>query len=149
LEQAKAVYNHISTEPNRTRMGFGAGTPGGIFFDTIFTPGLAELETAVRVYDNPATHTPANLALLHTAKKKLIKSFRELYSGYIRNNRAVTDGDRTEMLLPLLNTKRTPYIHKFHGADCAKYFHFAIRWVANTSKAGAGDYCTVQNTLIP
>jgi hypothetical protein len=35
-------------------------------------------------------------------------------------------------------TTVTPYVHKFHGEDRGKYFHFAIRWIANTSKAGAG-----------
>jgi hypothetical protein len=218
LRQVIAIYDHISKEPNRTRLGFGATAPGGIFLDNIYGRDVTLFETAVGVYDNPATHTPANLAALHTARENLVKSLRELYSGFLKSNLAVTDEDRVEMELPIPDrhptpvgrptskpvivnvttehlsvaidfidsesklkakpygvheaeisweifdapkelegenlankslTTVTPYIHKFHGEDRGKYFHFAIRWIATTSKAGAGDYCTVQNVIIP
>jgi hypothetical protein len=100
VSQAQATYNRVSKEPDRTRLGFGATTNAGIFLDNVFGGDLSKLEIALEVYDNPLTHTPANLAKLHAAKAQLEKSFRTLY-GYIEKNPAVTDEDRIMMKMPV------------------------------------------------
>jgi hypothetical protein len=109
-DQALTVYNYISKEPNRTRLGFGATTPGGIFLDNVFGGDLSKYEAILLIYKDPEKRTSVLIRKLKEAKKILEASFRTLYSSYINHNTSVTDDDRLAMDLPLHDTVPTPVL---------------------------------------
>jgi hypothetical protein len=65
-------------------------------FKTLYNEFVAAFED----WKNPAERTKNKIAVLKLAEKKFKKAYRELYTGYIKNNPLVTNVDLVDMGFP-------------------------------------------------
>jgi hypothetical protein len=99
-DKAKQTVSYLNTGGNRERFGLGGGTPPGVWYDTTFTPKYNAYTGAFETWQNPATRTTVVFANLNTAQGDFTPAYRQLYTGFLRNNPLVTDGDLIAMGLP-------------------------------------------------
>jgi hypothetical protein len=75
---------------------------------TEYNPKLNNLHLAYEAWENPNTRTPLIISTLKESEAAFIPVYRQLYSGYLRNNPLVTDTDLLAMGLPQRTSGRTP-----------------------------------------
>jgi hypothetical protein len=94
------LWTYLTATANRSRLGFGADTPQGIWLDTVYAPAY---NTYVEVYArwlNWAERTPRISTELEEAEAVLKPLTRTLYTGFLRTSPLVTDDDLQAMGLP-------------------------------------------------
>jgi hypothetical protein len=107
-DKAKQTKDYITESANRTRLGFSAGTTQGDWLDTVFLPLFAAFATALDLWRNVATRTQLLSASLYDSQKLFVKSYRQLYTGFLKNNPTVSDIDLVAMGFPVHgDSKRT------------------------------------------
>jgi hypothetical protein len=99
-DQANQTRNFLLNPPNRDRMGFASTTLQGEWLDTVFEPTFQTYDRAFSDWKNPAERTPVRTTLLEKAEKTFKVTFRELYTGFLKNSPLVGDDDLKEMGLP-------------------------------------------------
>ncbi|MDR3133701.1 MAG: hypothetical protein LBU42_06720 [Prevotellaceae bacterium] len=106
-EQATITQNYLSNEEERARMGFGADTLQAQWLDKEFTPKFTALATAYRDWLNPAKRTIVKTNKLYRVEKVFKAAYRQLYTGFLKNNPLVADSDLLAMGLPECKKGRT------------------------------------------
>ncbi|MDR3133692.1 MAG: hypothetical protein LBU42_06675 [Prevotellaceae bacterium] len=109
FEQASLTALYFTDIPARTRMGFGADTPMGQWFDSDFTPKFEKFAACYRDWQDDSHRTKLKTTALYETEKALKASYRMLYTGLLKKNPLVTNDDLTSMSLPKRTAgKRTP-----------------------------------------
>ena len=98
--QVTKTKTYIMQPANKVRMGFGSETPQGQIFDSVFIPVYNPYSTAYSKWKDEDTRTKADTHTFIAAEKALTKSFRKLYTGYIKDNELVNEADLDGMDLP-------------------------------------------------
>jgi len=99
-DQAQRTWNYASTTDNATRMGMGPDTPLGLWMQNTFYPVLDQWMMAYQRWVDPVNRTPAQIGDLRATEEQFKPLYRELYTGFLKNNPLVTDYDLIEMSLP-------------------------------------------------
>lgn len=68
-----------AVDANRILIGFGADTPNGVWFDTVYAPKLAVYDTTYQIWDNPVTGTLLALDNLKDAENDFFPVYRQFY----------------------------------------------------------------------
>jgi hypothetical protein len=97
--QAEQTVGYL-TAPVRNRIGLGAETPIGVWYDTVFIPKCTSFCTAFDNWLNPSTRTKVTSTVLKTEQEDFVTAYRQLYNGFLRKNALVTDADLVSMGLP-------------------------------------------------
>jgi hypothetical protein len=100
MDQATLTWQFISTEPDRSRMGFGPATQQGVWLDSEFHPKYTALTTVYPAWKNPATRTSITTLALEDAETAFKPVYRQLYNGLLKGNPFVTNEDLVSMGLP-------------------------------------------------
>ncbi|MDR1865289.1 MAG: hypothetical protein LBR08_06930 [Bacteroidales bacterium] len=103
-DKAAQTWNYLN--PNRDRLGF-SGT-NAVWLDTVFVPKHMVFNTAFLDWKDPAERTPTKTGALTTAEKDFRPTYRQLYTGFLKNSPNVTDADLIAMGLPKRSSGRTP-----------------------------------------
>jgi hypothetical protein len=106
-EQATLTLAYLSNAAERARMGFGADTLQGQWLDNEFTPKFTALATVYRDWLNPARRTIVKTNKLYLVEKAFKVAYRQLYTGFLKNNPLVANADLLAMGLPERNKGRT------------------------------------------
>jgi hypothetical protein len=100
FDQVSKTVNYLSLPANRERMGLGASTPFGVYYDTEFAPVHADYLQKYVTWNDPTTRTPAATKAFMNAEKALKKAYRNMYTSLLKTNPLVSDEDLTDMELP-------------------------------------------------
>jgi hypothetical protein len=95
--QANCTTNYLTSE-NLARFGI-TGVLLAWYYDEYISRHNA-FNAAFEDWNNPAERTMAKTATLVSSKKLFKESYRQLYIGYLKGNRFVTDADLIEMGMP-------------------------------------------------
>jgi hypothetical protein len=90
---------YMADAARRARMGFAAGTPNGIWYDSVYTPKLTAYSAAYRTWDNPATSTRLALDNLKDAEKAFFPLYRQFHA-LAKVSPSVTSADQEGMGFP-------------------------------------------------
>jgi hypothetical protein len=85
---------------NRIRIGYGPGTPNGVWYDSVYVPKLTAYNQAYRTWANPATSTRIALDNLKDAEKSFFPLYRKFYA-VAKASPLVSGGDLEQMSFPL------------------------------------------------
>ncbi|MDR2802571.1 MAG: hypothetical protein LBB31_05060 [Prevotellaceae bacterium] len=99
-DQATFTKKYITATGNRDRMGFGVTTPLGQWFDTKFTAAYNTFDAAYTQWKNTETRTRGKTINLYAAEKAFKPFYRQLYTGFLKNNPLVTNHDLISMWMP-------------------------------------------------
>jgi hypothetical protein len=99
-DMATQTWTYISTEPQRSRMGFASSTVQGNWLDSDFYFAYIAFSTAYNAWKNQATRTKLLSSALIDAEKAFIPKYRQLYTGFLKNSPLVTNEDLIAMALP-------------------------------------------------
>jgi hypothetical protein len=89
-------------------MSFGIAGAGAEWVTAQLFPAQQAFAVAFAAWNNPSTRTPVITAELKTAESRFIALYRQLYTGYLKGNPAITDADMIAMGLPPHNTVDRP-----------------------------------------
>ena len=98
--QATKALNYISEPANRDRMGFSVGTASGDWFDLDFVVKYGLFATAYQQWLDESERTPKKTAKLQEAEEVFKPSYRQLYTGFLKDSPFVTNDDLLSMGLP-------------------------------------------------
>ena len=98
--QATKALNYISEPANRDRMGFSVGTASGDWFDLDFVVKYGLFATAYQQWLDESERTPKKTAKLQEAEEVFKPSYRQLYTGFLKDSPLVTNDDLLSMGLP-------------------------------------------------
>jgi hypothetical protein len=104
--QAGQTITYLGEPANRTRMGFGADTPQGHWFDTEFVNAFIPYDAAYIRWADAPNRTPLVTTAFFEAEAAFKPVYRKLYNGFLRENPLVTDEDRQGMGLPKRSSGR-------------------------------------------
>jgi hypothetical protein len=107
-DQANHTTAYLGVTANRTRMGFAATTPQGVWLDTDYTPKYTVFKTAYEEWENPATRTKIMEEKLDETEAVFRPAYRQLYIGFLKGNPLVTNDDLVAMGLPTPTGERHP-----------------------------------------
>jgi hypothetical protein len=132
-DKGQQTWEYLTLSPNRERMGFDTTSPQGVWLDSDYVPKFQAFVSAFDAWKNPADRTPAMTRLLEMVEKVYRVSYRQLYTGFLKNSPLVTDKDLFEMGLPERHTgggtpapvaKTYPEFHIDSGTICRLIIHF-------------------------
>jgi hypothetical protein len=126
--QAFKTREYLSDPANRARMGFGADTPQGQWFDTTFAAAFTAFDAAYTRWKDEPTRTATVRLEFETAEKAFKKVYRHLYMGFLKLNPLVTDTDLVDMLLPI---RRSIRHRRHHVPDKTVDAHVILRGLAS------------------
>ncbi|MDR0582252.1 MAG: hypothetical protein LBG31_04730 [Prevotellaceae bacterium] len=109
-KQVTQTQIYLGVPANRTRMGLAADTPLGQWFDTVFANAFIRYDSAHALWADEAHRTPLVTTEFMEAEKALKPLYRQLYTGFLKDNPLVTDVDLQGMGLP----KRSGGSHQHH-----------------------------------
>jgi hypothetical protein len=98
--QTTKTVNYLSTPDNRTRMGLGAATPQGAWYDTVFLPLFSAYLAAYVLWNDEVNRTPGITDDFEDAEKALKPEYRQLYTAFFKTNPLVTNHDLRAMAFP-------------------------------------------------
>lgn len=100
FDMARQTLNYLLLPDNRDRMGFGAGTPQGIWLTETFIPAYETFRTMFNDWVNPAERTAVKSARLASSEKVFKSLYRQLYVAFLKRSPLVADSDLASMDLP-------------------------------------------------
>jgi hypothetical protein len=75
-------------------------TPGGDWYDDVYTPKCTAMCNAYEVWNEFTTRTPIAIDVLNSAEGEYVPLCRKLYTGFLRENPLITDADLDAMGFP-------------------------------------------------
>jgi hypothetical protein len=99
IQVMQSIGYLLDTE-NKTRMGFGTGTPGEAFLTGTFNPLVTPYTSAFNIWKNAEESTPKQVRSFVRKESALKAAYRKLYVNFIKNNVLVTDDDLDAMKFP-------------------------------------------------
>jgi hypothetical protein len=103
FDQANQTFNYLLLPANRDRMGFASTTPQGQWLNAQL-PNRVAYTAAYNNWFDPSERTPNKTIKLTEAEEAFKPMYRELYTGFLKNNPLVTDEDLNSMGLPQRST---------------------------------------------
>jgi hypothetical protein len=63
------------------------------WYQSVFMTKYTKFKTAFEAWRNPAERTPVKMTVLKEAEEEFVTVYRQLYTGYVKDNPLVTDDD--------------------------------------------------------
>jgi hypothetical protein len=104
FEKVEITWSYLEDPTARERMGLIGNIAK--WLDDEFSPVRLNFINAFLAWRNPATRTPLMTTALKDSESKLVPMFRELYTGFLKNNPLITNTDLQAMGLPLRSDGR-------------------------------------------
>ena len=99
-DQITSTVNYLSNPANRDRMGIGAGTPQGNWYDTVFLPLFSAYLALWVLWNDEVNRTPGITDDFEDAEKAVQPEYRQLYTAFFKTNPLVTNHDLLAMGFP-------------------------------------------------
>jgi hypothetical protein len=102
VNQSTQTWDYLYA--NRDRLGFGATTLQGQWIDAAYSSKYTAFIAAFNDWKNPAERTPMKTSVLGETEKLFREAYRQLYTGFLKNNPLIADDDLLAMGLPTRHT---------------------------------------------
>ncbi len=105
FDQSSLTGNYLDDHMD----AFGISGTSADWVNNVFKVKWQAFSNAFQAWKDPSERTPKKSAMLNEAEEDFKPAYRQLYTGFLRNNPNVKDEDLLAMGLPLRNgTKSTP-----------------------------------------
>ncbi|MDR1053035.1 MAG: hypothetical protein LBL39_02575 [Planctomycetaceae bacterium] len=108
FDQATLTVTYLQDYMVRDRIGLGATTVQGQWYDTEFIPSYNGFQLAFSDWKDPSQRSPVKTQTLNDNESIFKPHYRKLYTGLLKESPLVTDEDLISMGLPSRSSGRTP-----------------------------------------
>jgi hypothetical protein len=143
-EKIETTWSYLENPIVRERMGLDGGITTWLY--QTFNPPRLKFNEVFLAWKDPASRTPLMIIALKDAESKIIPLYRELYTGFLKNNPLVTNTDLQTMGLPIRTdghrNESSPVPHTFPDAfiDTSIIRQLYIRYRDHASNSRAKPY---------
>lgn len=99
-EQVEQCALYLFVEEHLEKMGFLPDSPQRKWVEERFKPDLEAYREAYEAWEHLPSRTRLHTAGLRREEKKMKRTFRELYTGFMKSTPLVEDGDLLNMRMP-------------------------------------------------